>query len=103
MAEENKQEAPAQTEAPAEGLSQANQTPNPANPATPAGPDLTVSDLQALKTIIDVASSRGTFKAAEMAVVGNTYNRLNQFLDAVKPAEENKEGQPEAPAQAPKA
>ena len=75
---------------------------HPANPANPASPDLTVTDLQALKTIIDVASSRGTFKAAEMAVVGNTYNRLNQFLDAVKPAEENKEGQPEAPAQAPK-
>jgi hypothetical protein len=74
---------------------------NPANPANPASPDLTISDLQAIKTIIDVASSRGTFKAAEMAVVGNTYNRLTQFLDAVKPAE--KEGQPEASAEAPKA
>lgn len=74
---------------------------NPANPANPASPDLTISDLQAIKTIIDVASSRGTFKAAEMAVVGNTYNRLTQFLDAVKPAE--KEGKPEAPAEAPKA
>ena len=97
MAEENKQEAPAQTEAPAEGLSQANQTPNPANPATPAGPDLTVSDLQALKT-----SSRGTFKAAEMAVVGNTYNRLNQFLEAIQKTEkDNKDGAPaqtDAPA-----
>ena len=102
MAEENKQEAPAQTEAPAEGLSQANQTPNPANPATPAGPDLTVSDLQALKTIIDVASSRGTFKAAEMAVVENTYNRLNQFLEAIQKTEkDNKDGAPaqtDAPA-----
>jgi len=72
---------------------------NPANPANPAAPDLTVTDLQALKTIIDVASSRGTFKAAEMSVVGNTYNRLTQFLDAVAPKE--KEGT-EAPAEAPK-
>ena len=60
---------------------------HPANPAAPATPDLTVSDLQALKTIIDVAQSRGSFKAAEMAVVANTYNRLMQFLDAVKPAQ----------------
>ena len=94
-----------QTEAPkAEtGAGQVKPDPtHPANPANPASPDLTVSDLQALKTIIDVASSRGTFKAAEMAVVGNTYNRLTTFLDAVKPAEQ-KEGQPEAPAEAPKA
>lgn len=73
---------------------------NPANPATPASPDLTITDLQAIKTIIDVASSRGTFKAAEMSVVGNTYNRLTQFLDAVKPADQ-KEGATEQPADAP--
>ena len=64
------------------------------------GPDLTVSDLNALKTIIDVASSRGAFKAAEMAVVGNTYNRLTQFLDAVKPAEGEAPKQGQAPASA---
>ena len=47
------------------------------------GPDLTVQDLQALKSIIDVATQRGAFKASELAVVGNTYNKLDAFLAAV--------------------
>lgn len=48
-----------------------------------AGPDLTVQDLQALKTIIDVASSRGAFKPNEMVTVGQTYSKLEQFLVAI--------------------
>ena len=47
------------------------------------GPDLTVQDLQALKSIIDVASQRGAFKPNEMMTVGQTYNKLEQFLAAV--------------------
>lgn len=47
------------------------------------GPDLTVQDLQALKSIIDVASQRGAFKPNEMMTVGQTYNKLEQFLNAV--------------------
>lgn len=62
----------------------------------PATPDLTVNDLQALKTIIDVASQRGTFKAPELASVGTVYNRLTAFLDHIAP--QQKEG---APAEAP--
>lgn len=52
-------------------------------------PDLTVQDLQALKNIIDVASGRGAFKPNEMVVVGQTYNKLEQFLTAI--AEQQKE------------
>lgn len=57
-------------------------------------PDLTIQDLQALRMIIDVASQRGTFKANEMASVGQVYNRLDVFLNAVAPAqqEEQKQG-----------
>lgn len=47
------------------------------------GPDLSISDLQSLKSIIDVASQRGAFKPNEMAVVGTTYNKLETFLAAV--------------------
>ena len=47
------------------------------------GPDLTVQDLQALKSIIDVASQRGAFKPNEMMTVGQTYIKLEQFLNAV--------------------
>lgn len=52
-------------------------------PAGKQGPDLTVQDLQALKSIIDVASQRGAFKPNEMMTVGQTYNRLEVFLNAV--------------------
>jgi|TARA_B110000208_G_scaffold107089_1_gene132898 translation initiation factor IF-2 len=47
------------------------------------GPDLTVQDLQALKSIIDVASQRGAFKPNEMMTVGQTYGKLETFLAAV--------------------
>ena len=46
-------------------------------------PELTVTDLNAIKQIIDVASSRGAFKPNEMAVIGTTYNKLELFLNAV--------------------
>ena len=47
------------------------------------GPDLTVQDLQSLKSIIDVASQRGAFKPNEMMTVGQTYGKLETFLAAV--------------------
>jgi hypothetical protein len=45
--------------------------------------DLTISDLSAMKTIIDIASSRGAFKPNEMVAVGQTYIKLSAFLDSV--------------------
>lgn len=45
--------------------------------------ELNISDLNALKTIIDVASSRGAFKPSEMTIIGQTYNKLSNFLDSV--------------------
>jgi hypothetical protein len=47
------------------------------------GPDLNVSDLMALKNIIEVATTRGAFKATELEAVGKTFNKLNSFLEAV--------------------
>jgi hypothetical protein len=49
----------------------------------PQGPDLNVSDLVALKNIIEVATNRGAFKATELEAVGKTFNKLNSFLEAV--------------------
>jgi hypothetical protein len=46
--------------------------------------DLTVADLNGMKTIIDLASSRGAFKPGEMVVVGQTYNKLTSFLNSVQ-------------------
>ena len=46
-------------------------------------PELTVTDLTAIKQIIDVASQRGAFKPNEMVTVGQTYTKLETFLNAV--------------------
>jgi hypothetical protein len=69
--EVQKQEAPAAEVANAETAQQ------------PQGPDLNVSDLLALKNIIEVATTRGAFKATELEAVGKTFNKLNSFLEAV--------------------
>lgn len=45
--------------------------------------DLNISDLVALKSIVEVASQRGAFKAAELEAVGKTFNKLNTFLESV--------------------
>ena len=54
------------------------------NNTAPEANQLTLSDLAAMKSIIDIASARGTFKPNEMIVVGQTYNKLNTFLESVK-------------------
>ena len=59
--------------------------------------DLTLNDLNAMKTIIDIASSRGAFKPNEMVAVGQTYTKLQAFLDTVaKQAEAQKASAPGA-------
>ena len=50
--------------------------------------ELTVQDLGVLRSIIDVASQRGAFKANEMEAVGKTFNKLDSFLQTVQKAEE---------------
>lgn len=57
--------------------------------------ELTINDLSTIKAIIDLASSRGAFKAGqEMVAVGQTYAKLSTFLDAVaKQAEAQKAAQ----------
>jgi len=47
------------------------------------GPELNINDLNALRVIIDIASSRGAFKPNEMVAVGQTYTKLTTFLDTV--------------------
>lgn len=71
----------------ADDLQQNAATSAPATDA-PAQPqqnttDLTINDLQALKAIIDIASSRGAFKPNEMVAVGQTYTKLDTFLTTV--------------------
>lgn len=57
--------------------------------------ELTINDLQAMKVIIDIASSRGAFKPNEMVAVGQTYTKLESFLAVVaKQAEAQKTAVP---------
>lgn len=45
--------------------------------------NITVADLNILKNIIDLASTRGAFRASEMSQIGEVYNKLDVFLEAV--------------------
>jgi hypothetical protein len=78
MSEEVKDQV---VETPAEAAPAATDTP------TAQGPDLNISDLLAVKNIIEVATSRGAFKAAELEAVGKSFNKLNSFLEAVSKKE----------------
>jgi hypothetical protein len=45
--------------------------------------NITVTDLIALRNIINLAAERGAFKAEEMLEVGTVYTKLSNFLEAV--------------------
>ena len=55
---------------------------------------LSIGDLKNLSSILDVASTRGAFKAAEMQSVGFLFNKLQAFLAKVAPPEPKKEATP---------
>ena len=84
----------AKTTAPKETATAQPQAQAPATDPTA----LSIGDLKNLSTILDVASTRGAFKANEMAGVGFLYNKLQAFLAKVAP-EQKPEGA-EAPATA---
>lgn len=67
----------------------------------PAAPELTIVDLQNIRSIIEVSSRRGAFAAGELEAVGTTFNKLAKFLDAVAPAQTPAEGQAETAEPAP--
>lgn len=58
----------------------------PQEAAKQEGADLNIQDLVGLRSVIDVATQRGAFKAAEMEAVGKVYNRLSGFIDTVSKA-----------------
>lgn len=59
---------------------------------------ITLVDLQLLLNIVDLASSRGAFRGAELTQVGGVYDKLNRFLSYV--AAQQKKAQEEQEAQA---
>jgi hypothetical protein len=75
-------------------MTEATQAQPEAQQAEQASVDLTVQDLAGLRSVIDIASSRGAFKAAELEAVGKLFNKLNAFLETVA-----KQQQAQAPAE----
>ena len=66
-------------------------------------PALTVADLRNVRTIIDISSSRGAFRGAELKTVGEVFDKLDTFLKAVDAkAEEQKKADSDT-AEQPKA
>jgi hypothetical protein len=57
---------------------------------------ITVTDLRLVREILNVASTRGTFKAEELKTVGELYERLNNFLVAFEAAQEQANGDSDA-------
>jgi hypothetical protein len=85
---------------------QPSEVPQNAPAATTQPTGIQISDLQTILTIIDLASSRGAFRAQELTQVGAIADKLNAFLSEIAAqgkaeAEKKKEDSAEAPAEAP--
>ena len=59
---------------------------------------ITIADLDMIKNIIDLASTRGAFRAGEMKQVGEVYDKLTAFLAAVVAQAQAQEPQDQEPA-----
>jgi hypothetical protein len=68
-----------QEQAQMESQAVGGQAPQPA-------PELTITDLINVRSVIDVAVRRGAFGASEISAVGASFDKLNTFLNAVAPA-----------------
>ena len=58
------------------------ETINTQNEVAPAPTGLTIQDLTLTLQVIQVASSRGAFKADELTAVGSLYDRIFKFLES---------------------
>ena len=61
----------------------ASKAPASEAPAEAEAPSLGVQDLQNAAKIIDIAMSRGAFRANEAAQVGAVYNKIETFIKTV--------------------
>ena len=50
-------------------------------------PAVTVNDLVNAYAVIDIASKRGAFQAAELSAVGAVANKIKSFIDFVQAAQ----------------
>ena len=61
--------------------------------------NLTIADLQTISNIIDIAMTRGAFRANEAKTVGESYEKINAFLQTVQQTAAEQAQQPQPPQQ----
>jgi hypothetical protein len=67
-----------------------------AAPEAQAAPEsISLNDLQLLLQIVDLASSRGAFRGAELTQVGAIFDKLNAFLSFIAEQQQSAEGSEE--------
>lgn len=49
---------------------------------------VTLTDLQNILVVLDLASSRGAFRGPELEPVGQLYSKVNKFLQSVAPKDQ---------------
>lgn len=82
-------------------MSEETQAPAQEAPANEA-PNLSVNDLGAVASVIDLAVQRGAFKAAEAKQVGEIYERVSNFVKFIQEQQAAAaEAQASEPAEAP--
>lgn len=54
---------------------------------------LTLQDMKILAGAVELAAQRGGYRAAEMEIIGATYNKLSAFLKANEPTPALVEGE----------
>jgi hypothetical protein len=72
--------------APEAAMPQADPAATGQNP-TDINTELSINDLAAIRSIIDIASQRGAFKPAEMVAIGTVYGKLDKFLNTIQKAQ----------------
>ena len=58
--------------------------------------NLTIADLQTISNIIDIAMTRGAFRANEAKTVGESYEKINAFLQTVQQTAADQQAQQQA-------
>lgn len=44
--------------------------------------EITIADLIAIKSIIDLSAGRGAFQGSELSAIGEVYDKLSYFIDS---------------------
>lgn len=68
-------------------------------PAPQAPDSISLSDLQLLAQIVDLASSRGAFRGPELTTIGTIFDKLSAFLAFVQQQQEANEAEADALAE----